>query len=137
MRATNISTRFKIKNKGTINKNFRTNWESKIISKWPAKMFAHIRTPRVIGRIVLLTISIRNKKTERIRGEPSGMQCLKNPFRLDKIFMKKHKSQILREKKNTKEGREVKGKLKDKTELKLIKIIIKNNKNINVNKNSL
>lgn len=42
------------------------------ISRWPLIIFAERRIDRVIGRIILLTVSIITINEVSIRGDPSG-----------------------------------------------------------------
>lgn len=50
----------------------KQNLPSKLISKWPATIFAERRTERVIGRIKFLTVSISTIKFISWTGVPEG-----------------------------------------------------------------
>lgn len=48
---------------------------SKVIRRWPAIIFAIRRTERVIGRITLLTVSIKTMNGMRTKGVLWGKVC--------------------------------------------------------------
>lgn len=55
----------------------KENISTKEIKIWPATIFAVIRTDKVIGRINLLTTSIKTIKEDNIIGVPFGTKCLR------------------------------------------------------------
>jgi len=54
----------------------REKFDSKLISKCPATIFARRRTANVIGRIICLIASISTMKFIRAVGVPKGVRCV-------------------------------------------------------------